>query len=385
MTNSLSKLILHKEIILKVFIKKHNGIIQGTDEWVSLRSGYIGGSEMSTITGDNPYQKIYKLIQSKTGLSIFTGNLATRWGQSFEKITVKIMNSLLNTKIYETGSVPGVIETQRYSPDGLSVVGDAIVLFEFKSPFSKIPDGNVPVHYIPQVKTGLCSIPITDYALFVNNMYRLCSLDDNYYNQRFHKSDIKALVDIPEQMIPLAFGIIGFYQTDEQIIRFNNEYFPEDDEESGDSIDIMTMSISNIVERKTKILDHLNEGKFVDIGKGHYYDMDMLLELLENKYITADYLNPILINKHLWGREININETEVNFKSINIDKYSIVIPWKLFKSDIIRVEREKDYMLPYIDKINSVVHVIKKINSLDNINDKREMYNSMKKEGFDIR
>ena len=38
---------------------------QGTAEWLELQKKYFGGSEIGTLLGLNPYQKIRKLIATK--------------------------------------------------------------------------------------------------------------------------------------------------------------------------------------------------------------------------------------------------------------------------------------------------------------------------------
>ena len=59
----------HKNTILNRLINDNINLApQGSDEWLALREYNIGGSEMATITGDNGFSSIDKLIAQKIGL-----------------------------------------------------------------------------------------------------------------------------------------------------------------------------------------------------------------------------------------------------------------------------------------------------------------------------
>ena len=59
------------------------------------------------------------------------------------------------------------------------------VVFEFKSTVSRIPTDEIPTIYLPQVWSGLICVPIADFALFVDVVYRLCGKDDLLSNPNF--------------------------------------------------------------------------------------------------------------------------------------------------------------------------------------------------------
>ena len=64
--------------ITKVKTKNH-------DEWLKLRSGYIGGSDAASVVGMNPFSSPYALWAEKTGKKAgFEGNLATDLGTYLE-------------------------------------------------------------------------------------------------------------------------------------------------------------------------------------------------------------------------------------------------------------------------------------------------------------
>lgn len=189
---------------------------QGSAGWKLGRVG-IGGSEMSVMTGENEHKDFRGLIGERGALPeyVFTGSIATRWGNIFEPVLGQYISYYLNTEIYETGSIPGLIRRkngdpiQKYSPDGLAIVqksdyakilnetskkyfdvdasndvefknlpDELILLFEFKNPFMRLPKGVVKRDYLAQPKTGMCTIPITDATLFVDGVIRKCSIDE---------------------------------------------------------------------------------------------------------------------------------------------------------------------------------------------------------------
>ena len=115
----------HKKNILdKLIVLNQDLAPQGSPEWLAIRVYNIGGSEMSTITGENCFSSIDKLVAQKIGFSHFSGNIATRWGKLFEFATQQITEIVfdIDDGIQETGSLEGAIPNQRYSPDGLAII-----------------------------------------------------------------------------------------------------------------------------------------------------------------------------------------------------------------------------------------------------------------------
>lgn len=70
-------------MITKIKTKTH-------EEWLELRSKYIGGSDASSVVGLNPYSSPYTLWAEKTGKKpSFEGNLATEVGTFLEEFIAK--------------------------------------------------------------------------------------------------------------------------------------------------------------------------------------------------------------------------------------------------------------------------------------------------------
>jgi len=378
---------------------------QKSSDWYQLRKTTIGGSEVSIVIGINPFSNIRNLIAQKIGLTQFNGNPSTRWGILFEFITKKCVELFLHLpiNIKELGSIDGVIQGQRYSPDGLGIVKLQnyknqpeyyIILFEFKAPLRMIPKGKIPEHYAAQVQTGLLTIPIADYAIFINNSYRKCALEDIGFNSRYdeiyHASDFKKYKKGLTTHIPYACGIICFYQTQPQYDNFlqylqNNDNLEQEDQ------------LYNQVQYK--MIDRqllLNENYLIDLGKANHLLFNRLLELYDQHVIKAIYY-PIILNHS----EINnipfiqthklTHTTHKTMSSDDIMKYTNkciktfknkclkkqyigigYLPWKLMISDIILEEHNPEWYNIICDPIQDT---IKTLYSIQNSNDPIQEYN----------
>jgi hypothetical protein len=388
---------------------------QGSEEWLKTRQSIVGGSELSILIGKNPFSSIADLVASKCGLSKFVNNVATKWGNIFEELTRIITQlmfipdiSLSEECIYETGSLEGIIPHHRFSPDGLTVVickkanGELvpiIALLEFKSPLSSIPAGVIPPYYLPQVKAGLCDIDMTEMGLFINNMYRKCTLaqfgNNPEYNRNFHVSDLKKKVTVQE---PLAIGILGIYQTKEQYAHLLETYDAEqsyivrsnDDSSSDEDTreDITRTLLHRILHQfNARGLTKTNTiGRLIDVGALEEQDTLKLFQHICNKQITVKYFAPNIYMHRLRdcvppdlvcadgdiisysGYETNPAKFVRKFVASCINKgYHPVgfLPWKLFKSDMILVDKDPMYIYQFVPKINEVIAMVSDICATD--------------------
>lgn len=353
---------------LEAFIKDNiDAAPQGSQQWLNERTYIIGGSEMSTIEGCNPYSKLVDLVAQKTGLTSFNGNAATRWGNLFENVSELLFKTMFNTEIYNTGGIQHkTIKNHKYSPDGLCVmqfntgskneskIQYKTALLEFKSPFGTVPSAKVPKHYLSQVKAGLCSIDIADKVVFVNNMFRRCSIQQldftTNYNNRYHKDTEKKLKDIDTS---IANGMILFYISKENLPKFHAKYvemvnmrifgtkdgvIPDSENDSDSDLDQETPSIelvefepsddssdsdydiesefdiNNVCDDGTNILYKINDiikynTKLIDFGDENAEMFEQFLELYKSEdgseFIDIKCIKP-QINKEFMK---NTNET----------------------------------------------------------------------------
>ena len=375
---------------------------QRTNEWYELRKTTFGGSEISALLGNNPYKGLKSLIAEKIGFNTFHGNTATRWGTLFEYTTAKCTEYVLNIRdgIKETGSIEGIISRQRYSPDGLATVKLVnhhdkyeyyIILFEFKAPLGTLPNHKIPKHYQSQIQTGLLNIPISDYAIFVNNCYRRCALKDlkfnGIYDKCFHNGDYKKLANGLCNEIPYACGIICFYQTKENYNK-TDEYFNynSDDESCKWSYN---KDFSDI-DRNIFLND---DNTFIDFGNADLVITNRLFELLDYKRIQPVYspitFNNSIINKLDFVNTHNLKKNINNSSSLDDAKQFIqqcinqcgndklligYLPWKLMRSDIILEERNTNWFNTIKEPVNNAItlldEILKSSDPLQTFNDK---------------
>lgn len=343
---------------------------QRTKEWYAIKQKTIGGSEVATVLGLNHFSSVSNLIAEKIGITKFEGNDHTRWGTMFEPVTTKYSQYVLQTygKIEEAPSIAGVIDRQRYSPDGLAVVqlGEMIyiILFEFKAPATSIPAGKIPEHYLPQVKTGLLTIPISDRAIFVNNSYRKCKLCDfNFtpvYDLEYHKGDNNKAI---RKKIPLACGLLFYYAN-------NANYSEYIKSSTTDKLDSQIMDQKDLIdfgESNADVFKHLMflyDKKCIQV---QYVSMVFNNELINQLPIVQKYDN---LKKPIkkWNFEEIANKKIEKFKS-DCDTYNNrgigYLPWKLQLSDIIEQDYDPKWKETIEPKISETLKIIDTILSSD--------------------
>ncbi len=430
--------------IIKNFISKNENLPkQGSKQWLVDKQFTIGGSEIAVITGQSAFSNIHSLVAQKVGITSFHGNSATRWGNLFEGVSEKtftylFLNEYKSHKIYATGSIPHWgVECHKYSPDGLCLLKFIdhnqkeyrITLLEFKSPYRSIPDHKVPRHYIPQVKAGLCTIEMAENAIFVNNMFKKCTLEQLDFSlshdEIYHKSSKPYLKNIDQA---LGHGLILFSISKKNIEKFLEIRINQRINEKTNKIDeinyykefaqdISDYENDNLLEENEdknifdKIYNTIQKFKnrnnkeqsntLIDLGKENEENFDAFLELYkpesEESIIEVRYLNPqININymdnliipdelryikskDHLKQRIKRRDYTDIIkkyiIKCLDSDFIPIgILPWKLFRSSNILVEKEQNYVLKYKDNINKLVDIIKKISAEPDLNSRARVF-----------
>jgi hypothetical protein len=369
---------------------------QGTREWKIIRLSSFGGSELSVLEGVNPYSKMKDLIASKLGLTTFNGSVATRWGNLFEHITEQLTARIFGVdRLWELSSIPGFCANHRFSPDGLGVfpircqmeINGVIyntieylsVLLEYKSPFSTLPNGKIPKHYLPQVKGGICDFDFVDIGLFVNNTYRKCSLSDfkfdNAYDHKIHtKGDV--------YKTPIAAGLIRFYQTDEQRRLMSQEFGLGCDSNPDSDVSSDEETHKDMYRRRKNMtleerIFHCVELGMMDMGKLGTKKFGALLKLYMNGMLSADFGHPLIFRREL--HRIDLVETQITVESDERDydkemkvltKTRIaeggvgVLPWKMFISNMIFQERDDSYKAVIEPRIQEGAAILKDIQRL---------------------
>lgn len=310
--------------IIAQYIAHVPQVTQDTPEWHKARSDTIGGSEIRYVINGN-----YKnFIDMKTGKKPFFGNIHTRWGKLIEPVSRDFMEAITNEKIYEVGSVDGIVPRQRYSPDGIGAVKNDIVLYEFKNPTVTLPTGKIPTQYIPQVQSGLCSIGITDYALFVNSAYRRCPFKHaNFTSEHVHDIHKERLI-VDEA---ISVGVILFEITPIGIEKLSDEIYLE---------------------------EYYNLLEYQDYGRNSRTAIDKILQAMDAGFVKAIYC-PTIYNKKILSsideydvsHLPDISEKRVNrmVKSCienydgNEERLAGFMCYKLLLVDILRIDKDEAF------------------------------------------
>lgn len=377
------------------------GLVQGSKEWLKGRKKTIGGSEMATAIGKNPYQRnLREWLMEKVGItdnkSFEKNKYKMQWGNLFEDLIQEYIEHDLGLKIIGTDifipneKIPGL----SYSPDGLGVLeydleveeleeptlfkADSnakkkryvkhkycIVLFEFKCPYGRMPYGKVPIYYLPQIKTGLQSIQHTKFGIFAEGVFRRTNWDNLCNNSHYIKApeQEKVFVTDPEhEALPLAYGFIGFYL---------NKQIP------GDYIEIKQKRYK--LEQFNRNLKKINESdnigeRYIDFGNVPDNLFKDMLDLYQDKVLSVYYSPVYVINdKEEHNRELLNNEYNKFLKETADIKG--ILPWKLFSVDYNYVDKDPNYLDPYMDKLQGLIDVMSKCADAETKNEKINIIN----------
>lgn len=199
-----------------------NGISQHTTEWLQAKKTTVGGSTLASVIGCNPYEADWvKGIMTRVGLEPFAGaKVKCSWGNLFEDVIKIYVERLYKTKVHgedifylpSDGPLSGRIG---YSPDGLCVIDNDVlrkkyikryhdisqlpageksnVLLEFKAPFNRRVDEDIPGYYLPQPLMGMDVLRdkdgrLCDMSLFIEAVFRVCDyiqIDDGRLHRNY--------------------------------------------------------------------------------------------------------------------------------------------------------------------------------------------------------
>ena len=360
---------MDKRKLRKIKIKKLHKLLdankhapaQGSVEWLQSRYFSIGGSEIASFMTDipfnKPYQNIRKLVETKLGIDTFKGNKYTRWGNLCEELTRLFAEHTFSAEIFETGSLPGSIPHHHYSPDGLGIIDKEYLkkyvseehydklpsvccaLFEFKNPYSRIPDGRIPVHYMIQVQTGLNDIPQTDVGIFLDMVVRPCSLDDLNWSNNYNETDFKDPITFTD---PVSIGFIGFaYPSDNDV------------EKSIATEDLEKLDFSKLRPQRME----LEGDDVIDFGNTSERNFYIISQRVVSKSIKPYYTNPIP-GKFKFYHEYEKFENYCKEENLTIIG---ILPYKVFDVRIATVEKRNGFIKKHhVESIIKAIKIVKK-------------------------
>ena len=337
-----------------LFAKSQNLPKQKSKEWKDIKKVTIGGSEISIILGINKYSSIPQLIYEKVN-DLYKNNFNVSWGNLFESVIINIVKKtmIINNLVYELGSVPGFMDRQRYSPDLLGIVkllnGDLVLsLFEFKCPVNRFPRNTIPNLYLPQIKTGLCSISECDIGIYIDSLFKICTLSDFNIDNKFNNSIESYTNNIKND--PIIIGCI--------YISINNNI-------------LFNECVGKNIKLVEKIKHMRDKNDIIDFGNIDSNSMIDLVDLINKEILTVHHDENIYSsNKYIYSNQIKINNNR-NFCDVkrkkNIcehtkkNKYVGFLCWKLFNIQIIKVDKDNNFVETIKEPIKSYFNVFDKI------------------------
>ena len=238
----LAEQVAKKEAELAKFLTAYEGgIRQRGQEWYKLMGTTVGGSELANLMKAR-HAGFCSVVDAKLALLQGgavkpAGGVPCWWGSLFEDELGAYVSADLATRVVGDSICVQAYEGHRNSPDGYAVVrfdergavckaGQRIapgspqragaVLLEFKCPYTRVPSGAMPPQYVMQVKSGLSVSPFAELGLFVEGVFRKCTLSsferaDTGYDKAYHAADPPEI-----EREPLACGLIGVYAGEQE-------------------------------------------------------------------------------------------------------------------------------------------------------------------------
>ncbi len=320
---------LKTQLVEWVDDKSKLGIFQHEPGWIEHKVYTVGGTSIADFEGTGYCSSMKKVVDPKIGKSKFNGNLATRWGNVFEEVIrpyteYKRNCEVLGDNLYVLGP-----EHTAYSPDGLAVIDDKVILLEFKCPYSRTPTGIPPKNYVSQVKMGLDLLEIAQEGLLIEAVFKLRSLEWLRESSCIATSDNASY---------LACGFIGFY-------------FPIDN----------NGSIAEIAESygsKFSAIGHA-DNQFVsnDLSQCDDRLLNDLFRLYTDKKIRmwkSEIRDGVIIDEQI---NLYIEHCKVHAK-LNMG----ILPWVLLSTCEHKIKKEVGYLQPMLPKIARVIEFVRRYN-----------------------
>jgi hypothetical protein len=339
------------EIVKQILAEHANAPLAHSAEWTSARASSVGGSDVATILGLNPYRKRCNFIAEKCGIGpAFQGNQATRWGTVMERATEAFTRAVLQMpgEIHALGSIQTSIEGLRYTPDGLGIVHLCntrdelrafIAVFEFKSPFRTIPDGKIPKHYAPQLQTGLLALPRAHIGIFTNCSFRKCTAADfNFsltYDTIYHSGDQrKPATDI------YALGTVYFTASAEELQAWHAGQYAEQPDDA-----LIYNGALDVGAAGARLTDRVFELASLGRLTAHHSAVQLNIPVVEQMQIIRTHRGhpaaPLDFARKIRerGPDWRANPAPPDDQSGSPTAPLAFMNWKLVKADIITMDR----------------------------------------------
>jgi len=135
---------------------KEVNLEQNSDDWLIWRQSGIGGSDASTIMGDNPFKSWQDLLEEKLGIKHNETNAAMMRGTRLEDSVREMVEEMYGVSLPAKCFVSSDYSWQRASVDGWS----GLFFIEIKCPQTDGPhwkalDNKVPDYYYAQLQHNM--------------------------------------------------------------------------------------------------------------------------------------------------------------------------------------------------------------------------------------
>lgn len=142
----------------------HKVVLKDVKEWLAVRHPRLGGSEISSVIGINPFQSKYELYLRKRGeAEPVEENMAMRLGHKLENAVAELLSEEAGYQIIKNtaGNLIYLSDTYPFaeaSPDRIAYLPgarkseDNKCIVEIKTTMKDIDEDNVPEHWICQVQ-----------------------------------------------------------------------------------------------------------------------------------------------------------------------------------------------------------------------------------------
>lgn len=169
-----------RNLIKKIRILQKSSIKPHTDEWYNVRDKKISATNISSIIGIDNYKTSEQLLNDKIyGLNIID-NKYTKHGNMFEDIAIRILEKKLDINVMEVGfKLSDKYNFLGATPDGITVIGDELLLIEIKCPLTRKISGIPSFNYYCQMQTQLEVYEINKCLFFECNLKEITKKEYN--------------------------------------------------------------------------------------------------------------------------------------------------------------------------------------------------------------
>lgn len=342
--------------------------------WYRAMGVTIGGSELAALMGLDPYKRAEEIVRQKVAHQLggagFAGGPACWWGTVFEEVITRYVEADLGAPVRGDSICIRQAVGHRTSPDGYIAAWyldaertrlwrrselpagpppgarPAICLLEFKCPTSRIPAGRVPPQYQPQVWSGLAVSPFADRGLFVDAVFRKCSLaalgPSAEYDLAFH-----ARRQEPAWKAPCAWGLAAVY-----------EPLPVVTQVAQDRRDADPMMAVFEDARASRWAPRADPAfGAVDLGAAARHDFNRVLKRVCDREALIRHLAPCLASgppPPRWAADLRACVAALKASAPPGHQLAGVLPWKLFSVSYHTMEPRPGFL----DEVRPVIAAV---------------------------